>query len=125
VLNLLGEVAQRQEEFERAVGLYAESLALFAGVGDRAGAATVLYNLGSVAHLRAQSGRAARLFGAAQAAGGPGLRVRFGALTSPTDRQEDKSAVHAVLGEEVFAAAWAEGQAVSPEQAIAEALKES
>jgi hypothetical protein len=49
----------------------------------------------------------------------------FDPAMDPTDRAEYEQAVSAAraqLSEEVFAAAWAAGHALTPEQAIAEAL---
>ena len=69
-----------------------------------------------------QPERAARLFGAAE-----GLREVMGAPLPPADRAgRDRSvaAVRSALGEEAFAAAWAEGRAMSLEAAVAFALAE-
>jgi hypothetical protein len=73
-----------------------------------------------VAVAQAQSERAARLFGAAEA-----LREAIGTPLPPADRAEhDRSvaAVRTALGEEAFAAAWAEGRALTLEHAVAFAL---
>jgi non-specific serine/threonine protein kinase len=64
--------------------------------------------------------RAARLFGAAEA-----LRERVGAAPHPPWRAEHErwmATAWVELGEEAFAAAWAEGRALSLDQAIADAL---
>ena len=50
-----------QEEFERATGLYSESLGLYGEVGDPCTAATVLHNLATATQRRGHSGRATRL----------------------------------------------------------------
>jgi len=60
--------------------------------------------------------RAARLLGAAAA-----LREAIGAPLSPGERvryDRDMSTVRAGLGEATFAAAWATGKAMPPEQVI-------
>jgi hypothetical protein len=70
-----------------------------------------------VAGAEGDAERAARLFGAAEA-----LREALGAPLPPVERAHyDRSvaATRAALGEEAFAAAWAEGRALSLEQAIA------
>ena len=49
----------------------------------------------------------------------------FHFILAPADRADhdrDVAAVRAALGEAAFAAAWAEGRAMTMEQAIAEAL---
>ena len=66
--------------------------------------------------------RAARLFGAAE-----GLRQAMGALLPPVHRAEhDRSvaAVRTALGEGAFAAAWAEGRAMSLDEVVALVLAE-
>ena len=54
------------------------------------------------------------------------LRAAIGAPLPPRDRtlhERDIAAVRARLGEAAFAAAWAEGRAMPPEQAVAFALE--
>jgi hypothetical protein len=66
--------------------------------------------------------RAARLLGAAAA-----LRDTTGPPVPPIDqaeREQHVSALRAALGEPAFAAAWAEGRRLTPEQAIHVALEE-
>ncbi len=70
-----------------------------------------------------QSARAAQLGGAAEA-----LREALGAALHPVLRPGHARAVQAVreaLGEDACAAAWAEGQAMTLEQAVAYALEET
>ena len=67
--------------------------------------------------------RAARLLGAAT-----GQFEAIGAAMWPADRLEYErtvAAARAALSEEVFAAAWAEGRAMTLDQAIAYALEET
>jgi hypothetical protein len=69
---------------------------------------------------RGQVERAAWLYGAAA-----GLRTALGAPLLPAERALHKRAVadaRAALGDDAFAAAWERGQALSLEQAIAEAI---
>jgi hypothetical protein len=64
--------------------------------------------------------RAARLFGAAEE-----LRARIGALGQPIERAvyaDSVARVRAQLDPETFAAAWAEGRAMSMEQAITDVI---
>ena len=66
--------------------------------------------------------RAARLCGAAAA-----LRVAIGAPLHPTERADYERTVAALrvaLGDAAYEAAWAQGQALTLEQAIALALEE-
>jgi hypothetical protein len=67
--------------------------------------------------------RAARLLGAAE-----GVCAKIGAAPPLAEREEYERAVrgaHAALGEAAFAAAWAEGRAMSLEQAMGAALEEA
>jgi predicted ATPase/class 3 adenylate cyclase len=112
----LALVTQRRGEYGRATTLIRESLALFRELGATLGVSRCLEALAGVAGAQAELERAARLFGAAVALGSP-----TGAPLWPADRAayaRDLDAVRAGLGSEAFAAAWAEGRAMSLEQAI-------
>jgi DNA-binding CsgD family transcriptional regulator len=121
-LALLGHVALAQDDVPRATTCFLESLALCREAGDRGGIARCLEGLAAVWTTRAQQGscdgafRAARLFGAADA-----LREAIGARLFPQERPAYDRAVdsaRAGLGEEAFAAAWAEGRVFSLEEAV-------
>ncbi|RIK44547.1 MAG: hypothetical protein DCC55_01935 [Chloroflexi bacterium] len=124
-LNLLGEVLQRQGELEQASNLYAECLALDREVGDKMRIALVLHHLGTVAQVRNRYDDAARLFAAAAALRAVASGATLDTLTNPADYERDIAAVRVRLGEETFAARWAEGQALTLEQAIEYALAAS
>jgi hypothetical protein len=73
-----------------------------------------------VAAMQGQPERAARLLGASAA-----LREEIGAPLSPVarvDHDHASNAARATLGEDAFAAAWAEGYAMPLEEATADAL---
>ncbi len=73
--------------------------------------------------MRGHPERAARLFGAANA-----LLERSGAVLDEVDQAEharDVAATRAQLDEATYAAAWAEGRAMTLEHAIAYALEEA
>lgn len=122
-LVVLGRVATLQGDDLCAGDAFVECLTL-SHAAVREDVALSLEGLGQVVAWRArhhaeaagQMEHAASLFSAAAALGLP---------VEPAVRQEHErqvAAVHAALGEEVFAAAWAMGQALSPEQAVAMAL---
>jgi tetratricopeptide (TPR) repeat protein len=120
-LMSLGRVAHRQGDDARADRLLTESLRLSRALGARDLMAEGLLNLCRVAGARGQAERAARLGGAAQAA-----REALGLPLEPYEQagqEQAMAALRAALGEERFAVAWAEGQALSVEQALAEALR--
>jgi hypothetical protein len=90
-------------------------------VGDKE---VISYTLEVFAALIAVEGepeRAARLYGAAEA-----LREVIGAPLPPNERpryEREVAAARAQLDEERFRAAWAEGRAMSMEEAISYALE--
>jgi hypothetical protein len=126
-LRSLGHVANLQAEYGRAADLLEESLALYAeslvvsrDIGAREQAATGLEGLARVAAAQGQAGRAGRLCGAAEA-----LREALGVPLPPDELTGQDRAVQAMrqaLGEEAFAAAWAEGRALPLGEAVVLAL---
>ncbi|MDQ4076593.1 MAG: tetratricopeptide repeat protein, partial [Chloroflexota bacterium] len=116
-LHNLAYVAQYRREYEEAAARFAESLAMFQEQGDQLGIAWSLAGLAGILAMQGQAVRAARLFSATAAA-----LDAIGAVLSPTDRAEfDRSLalVRRQLDEVEFAAAWAEGQAMTLEQSVA------
>jgi hypothetical protein len=111
----------------RARELLMESLHLYRGRGHQAFIAECLAGLagvlGAQASTPADAYQAARLYGAANAMHGVG-----NAMLRPGDRiayTRDVTTTCARLGEATFAAAWAAGQVLTLEQAIAEVLMEA
>ena len=120
VLSFLGRAAVEQGHLERAMALLAESVTLFQELDLRWGIATCLGYLARAAALRRQPDRAVRLLGAAET-----LIETGGTPRSPADcaiYEPRLAALRATLGERRFAAAWAAGRKMPPEQAIADAL---
>jgi len=121
VLANLGAIACAQADFDRAVALYRESVTLSFTAGAKG---RVLECLDGLAQLTDAAGRprtAARLFGAAAS-----LRVALGAPLPPVDQPAYEQAVahtRATLGDTAFSSAWMDGQALSPEQAVTEAVR--
>jgi hypothetical protein len=119
----LGDVALGQGNLRRAAALHAESLALARDAGMRPQIARELEGLACVAMQAGSVGdprRAARLLGATVALGAGGwtpMRIE------PDRAERVRAAVRAALGEEAFATVWAEGQALSQEEAVALALE--
>jgi tetratricopeptide (TPR) repeat protein len=116
-----GMAWMEQGDLEQAQRLLAESLRSSRDMGRPEGIA--LMGLSEVAAARRQPRRAARLLGASEAvhpAGGPQPPPYLQALV-------DRAVASArdALGDEAFEAAQAEGAALSPEQAIAEALEDT
>jgi predicted ATPase/class 3 adenylate cyclase len=136
-LCALGRLARHEGDFETARSRLTESLRLYQPQGHRGQLSLCLSGMACLAvacsdegvrdpepreHVRpsARFVRAARLFGAAEV-----LREATGFPIWRVDRQEyDRcvAAARAALGDEAFGTAWAEGRAMSLEQACAYAL---
>ncbi len=119
-LRNLGDVALRKKDYVRAAASFVESLILCGELGDRLVTQQCLEGWAGVASAQGHHERAARLFGAAGT-----LREKLGHLPSPPDQaQHDQhvASTRAVLGDASFAKTWAEGRAMTLEQAIEYAL---
>ncbi len=116
-LSFLARVEARQGNYAAARVYSEESLVLHREVGHKG---EIAYGLEGLAHVVATQGQpawAARLWGAAEA-----LREAIGSPLPPIERADYEhwvATARAQLGEQVFAAAWAEGRTMTPEQALA------
>jgi predicted ATPase len=125
VLTDLGDVACALDKREEAMTRYQESLAGWQEIGAAYYAYNVyktLQGMAGAAGMQGQAKWAARLFGAVEH-----LREVSGTPIALIDRAGYEHLVDATrvqLDEATFAAAWAEGRAMSLDQAIAEALGE-
>jgi predicted ATPase len=123
----LGQLALRQNNSIAAQTHFTDSLRLMRQNKDLYGIAHSLEGLAGTWLLAeplepSQAGAAVRLLGAAAS-----LRTALKSPHFPEDLEEYRrrlADVRALLGEEAFAAAWAEGQAMTWEQAVAFALEE-
>ena len=122
-LGGLADVARLRADYKRATGMFKESLSLYLSSGkNMIGPPFSLEALGLVAVALGDAKRAARLWGAASA-----WREAINELLPPTYQRDYAASItqaRTQLGEEVYASAWSEGHAMSPEQAIALALEE-
>jgi tetratricopeptide (TPR) repeat protein len=119
----LGHLALRRGDLDEAAALGKESLRLNREIVDGRGMAASLAGLAGVALAHGQAARAARLLGAEEAQ----FRV-LGIALFKTDQAEfdlHLAAARAQLGEATFTEAWAEGQAMTLDQAAAYALAET
>lgn len=120
-LTILGRIALAQGAYERATACYKESLTLRQETGEKEGIATALEGLAAVTRMQGQLVSAARLYGSAES-----LRTLLGAPLTPIDRpyyQQNVTAIRAQLDEPTFLKAWTAGQAMTLEEAIAEAVQ--
>ena len=121
VLNALGWAALERGEPARAEAPLRESLRLHQEFGHHPGIARCLEDLARAAGQRRRPDRAARLYGAAEAA-----RERAGRCIRPPRRpihERHLAAARGDLDSAAWDAAWAEGRAMAPEQAVAYALQ--
>jgi non-specific serine/threonine protein kinase len=119
-LRNLGIGALREGDHEEAVARLAESLTVLQETGNPLYMQN-LELLAAAVSMRGDHRRAALLFGAAEA-----LREAVGAFVLPLYRAEYDRGVAATrtgLDEATFSAAWSEGRAMMPEEAIEYALK--
>ena len=126
-LYSLGLITDAQGDAARALQLYRESLTILRAAGDRFGMSMSLAGLGDWTGERksqdkTQRERAVRLLAAAA--------VQFediGYVLRPRERaryEHGLSAARAQLGDVLFEKTWAEGHAMSLDQAVAHALEE-
>ncbi|HEX7976920.1 MAG TPA: LuxR C-terminal-related transcriptional regulator [Anaerolineales bacterium] len=116
-LARLGQVSQAQGNAERALALIQEGLAACWEAGDYWGITDALVGLAGIAIQRREPERAARLLGAVET-----RRNNIGAVLKFVDQLQfnhNVAAAQAALPSEQFADAWAQGQAMSLEDAIA------
>jgi tetratricopeptide (TPR) repeat protein len=115
-LHAWGFVTWQQGDLDTGRARLEESMALFREMGHRYGLARSLERLAGLALAQQQAERAARLYSAAAS-----LRDAIGSPLGPlgqTELDQDVAAIRAALGGTAFARAWAEGTAMTLEQAL-------
>jgi hypothetical protein len=117
----LGDLAAAEQDLAGALDQYRPALRMLIDE-ERGSAAYALDRCAMVCAARGQYRRAARLFGAASAM--PGISASFFLFVGSTEAEKDLAAARLALGETEFAAAWADGRAMTPEQALEYALAE-
>jgi predicted ATPase/DNA-binding CsgD family transcriptional regulator len=116
-LGVLGRVVAQQGDHRAARALYEEGLAIARKIGHKLDIPFFLEGMASLLAAQGEPVQAARLWGAAE-----DLRESMGVPIWPVERAAYERAVERVraqLGEKAFAAAWAEGCTMTPEQAFA------
>ncbi len=122
-LRRLGQVALHQRDYGEAVARFKKSLTLKLDVGHKQGVAPCLAGFAGIATVRGQPIQAARLLGTVEA-----ILNAIAIPLWPVDRIEYEhyiTVTRAQLDEATFMAAWAEGQALTLEQAVSYALEEA
>ena len=123
-LFILGMVEFGRGDPGRGAPLFEEGARISHDIGDRLGGIYYVWGFGKLSAMRGSPVRAATLWGAAEA-----LREQMGMALSHLDLaasgyEQDLANVISALDDTSFAAAWAEGRAMSLEQAIDYALEE-
>jgi predicted ATPase/DNA-binding CsgD family transcriptional regulator len=119
-LGTAAAAASERGDQVRAARLYDETLTLWLDSDDGRGIAGTLAGIAGVANRRGQSERAARLLGAAWGVA-ESLGVRY--LAHHVHAERVLAAARSQLDDDAFDTAWTEGQALSIEQAVAEARR--
>jgi predicted ATPase len=122
-LTGLGEVVTAQGDVETARALLTEGLETAIGAGDKRRIAFVLSDLAVLAATEGRTARALRLAGA-----GAALEEAMGSAPPPRWAALVRSRLDAArtsIGEETAAAAFAEGRALSLDEAVALALEQT
>jgi hypothetical protein len=116
----MGHLERDEGNYDRARALYQESLILRRQVGHQVALAQSLEDFAVLAGREQRAARAVRLLGAGEAfCGTIGARPP---VAGSTDYERTVSEGRAALGEAAFAAAWAEGRALSLDAAVEYAL---
>jgi tetratricopeptide (TPR) repeat protein len=118
-----GHAARQHGDYSTAMALHRESLLLRQEQRDTYATAQSLEEFADLAARQQQWGRVVRLLGAAES-----VCAVIGAASPVAIAEEYESAgsgARAALGEEAFATVWADGRAMTLQQAIAYALAES
>jgi predicted ATPase/class 3 adenylate cyclase len=116
----LGLVSREQGDYPLSRSFYEECVGIRRALGDKQGIAYTLEGFAGLAVAQGQGKRAARLLGAVES-----LREAIRTPVAPANQADHArkiSAARSALGEQEFAAAWAEGRAMTLEQAISEAM---
>ena len=121
-LNGLGKVARSRGEYDRAHSLHKQALAILQGTGNRWSTAYVLEAVTALAVLRHDLEFAVKLYGATES-----FYTHFRYLMSPIERDNHEQNLEALrngVDDKTFTTWWAEGLAMSLEQAIEYALSQ-
>lgn len=118
VLCSTGHAALARDDTARADALLGESLAIFRAIDNALGLARCLEGFAGIAAVAGDPRRAARLFGAAQALlDARGVRVP---AAERLNYDRDLARARDALGADAFAAAYATGRGLPPDQVAAE-----
>jgi len=122
LLLTLGDIASAEREWERAADWYRQALSAANLLAARGVIARVLRHYAAMCVARGNSRGAVRIFGATSSIHEFPASVM---IDLPAAEDDFISAARQALGDDEFAAVWAEGQSITLEQATAEILGEA
>ena len=120
VRSELAHIERYEGHYEKAEAMYRDTLPEWQRIGHRAAIAHQLECLAAIAKVHEQGTRAARLYGAAES-----LRKSINIPMTPletTEYDREIASLRQGMDEAAFTSAWADGKAMSMEQAINYAL---
>jgi tetratricopeptide (TPR) repeat protein len=119
-LNRLGFSLLPLNEIDQARACFTESIELWQSMGNRRGIIHSLIGLGGIAAENGQPDRAARLLGVVESLSRQTLYVAYGLDRARYERTVERARSH--LDETTWKAAFSQGQTLTLEQALEEAL---
>jgi predicted ATPase/class 3 adenylate cyclase len=121
-LHVLGRIALDQRDLETAKASFLEALENDEHVGNRTGMGIVLDNLAAAASMEGRHLAAVRLAGASES-----IKEAAGGHAPPPfiDLPDPRTVARDALSDEAIDAAWQEGQAMTLDQALAYARRET
>ncbi len=121
-LTPLAAIALEEGDHERAKRLFEEGLTLSSELGEESSVAYCLEGLATIAAHEGNLEHASRLWGAAEALLEEIEAISYPHASDPSLRRDRVDAARARLDQQTWEVAWAEGRAMTTEQAISEAL---
>jgi hypothetical protein len=121
VRSELAHIEAHEGHFRKAESMYHETIREWQQIGHRAAVAHQLESLAGIARIMEAGGRAARLYGAAEA-----LRDKIGipmTVREHVEYEQQVATLRAGMDEADFKANWSAGRSMSMDQAITLALE--
>jgi tetratricopeptide (TPR) repeat protein len=117
----LAHIEREQGKYEQAIPMYRETILEWQRLGHRAAVANQLECFAFIAKAQEHPERSAKLFGAAET-----LREKINIAMTPQERMEydrEITDLRTNMDEKAFSSHWADGRAMTMEQAIEFALE--
>ena len=122
LLCMLGNLASAERDWAAAEGWYRQALSVASRSMARGGIANTLRCFAVMCAARGDPRRAVRMFGATEGLHNFGEAARTMPIDLRAAELDSITVAQRTLGEDAFAAAWADGQSITLEEAMAEIL---